>query len=248
MAFKKKWVMANWKMNGSMEMTENYIQKLNALRLQNVHTEVVIFPPAVYLQMFQQQLKNNICKYGAQNVHSETKGAFTGELSADMLKAFGCTYVLVGHSERRHVFGEDDNFIAKKFHNIKSHDMIPVICIGETLSQYQTGQTRSVLERQLHGLNDDLKSCIIAYEPVWAIGTGLRPTNQELEKTFNDIKEIITKLNVKYKDVPMLYGGSVTAENIKTIMSIDACQGVLVGGASLDITQMLEIIECITYC
>jgi triosephosphate isomerase (TIM) len=248
MSLKKKWVMANWKMNGSLEMTTNYIHELNALRLNDQHTEVVIFPPAVYLPTFQQKLKNHACKYGAQNVHSEAKGAFTGEISTSMVKSLGCEYVLIGHSERRHIFGEDDNFIAKKFHNVKSHDMIPVICIGETLNEYQTGQTTAVLERQLHRLNDDLQSCIIAYEPVWAIGTGLRPTNQELETTFNDIKEILLRLNVKYKDIPMLYGGSVTAENIKTIMSLDACQGVLVGGASLDITQMLEIIECITYC
>lgn len=249
---KKKWVMANWKMNGTQDMVETYIEGLNASLVKDNNTEVVVFPPAIYFSEFKKNLSREHYAYGCQNVHSEEKGAYTGELSARMLKEQGCQYVLVGHSERRHLLSEDNNFIAKKFHIVKSHGMIPVICIGETLKQYQSGQTKTVLAQQITSLNINndflYKPCIIAYEPVWAIGTGLRPTNEELEKTFKDIRDIITNLDAHLADIPMLYGGSVTADNIKSIMSIDACQGVLVGGASLDITQMLEIIECITYC
>lgn len=252
MAFNKKWVMANWKMNGTLEMVDKYISELNQYDAFQNHVDIVVFPPAIYLQDFKHKLKNERCTFGAQNAHSEERGAYTGEISAAMLQEQGCQYVLVGHSERRHLFNEDDNFVAKKFHIVKRHGMIPIICIGETLEQYQSGQTKVVLERQIKSLNihDDFlfKPCIIAYEPVWAIGTGLRPSNEELEQTFKDIKDILTNLDADLADIPMLYGGSVTAENIKSIMSIGACQGVLVGGASLDINQMLEIIECITYC
>jgi triosephosphate isomerase len=234
----KKWVMANWKMNGDIAMTRHYIQMLNQAKV-NPEINLVIFPPAIYLSEFKQLNKTDNLFLGIQNVYAQDKGAFTGELSIAMAKEYGCHYVLIGHSERRHVIKEDENLIAKKFHLVKDYDMIPVVCIGETLEEYQNKTTREVLKRQLESLkiNDafSLEKSIIAYEPVWAIGTGLTPTPNEIQKVFKDIREIVAKIDKQSHNVPLLYGGSVTLDNIKAIDDIKEGQGVLIGGASLKV-------------
>ena len=246
-SMKKKWVMANWKMNGSKEMVDGYISELQQHSWDN-QLELVIFPPMIYLQQF---MGKNL-HVGAQNVSSESSGAFTGEVSARMLKELDCDYVLVGHSERRQNFKEDNAIIAKKFHIVKEHGMMPVICIGETLKEYQLGKTRDVLKLQLECLNKDadfsFKECIIAYEPAWAIGSGLTPTRHEIAQVFEDIQNILYELKSAFLDVPMLYGGSVNEINIQMIDSIENCSGVLIGGASLKVKQLLEILKCITCC
>ncbi len=241
----KKYVMANWKMNGSKSMIKDYIEKLNK-HSNREHTQVVIFPPYIYLDQF---LTSNI-HFGAQNVSAQEAGAFTGEVSSAMLKEYGCEYVLVGHSERRQLFKENDEFIAKKFHIVKEHGMIPVICIGETLQQYKADETEDVLRSQLYSLKTadfSFKQCIIAYEPVWAIGTGLTPTQEEIANVFVNIKKIIWELTQE-TDIPLLYGGSVNEKNMPMINKIKDCSGVLVGGASLNVNQLLEIEKCITCC
>ena len=244
---KKKWVMANWKMNGSIEMVDGYISELQA-HAWDKHLELVILPPMIYLQQFM----GKSLHIGAQNVSSESNGAFTGEVSAKMLKEVNCEYILVGHSERRQSFKEDNAIIAKKFHIVKEHGIIPVICIGETLEDYQLGKTRDVLRLQLQSLNKtadfSFKECIIAYEPAWAIGAGLTPTHHEIAQVFEDIQNILHELEVEFTDVPMLYGGSVNEINIQMIDSIENCSGVLIGGASLKVKQLLEILKCITCC
>jgi triosephosphate isomerase len=247
----KKWVMANWKMNGDMAMTRHYIQTLKQAKI-NPDIDLVIFPPAVYLAEFNQMVNQEHFHLGIQNVYSQDKGAFTGELSVAMAKDLGCYYVLIGHSERRHVLKEDESLIAKKFHLVKDYGMIPVVCIGETLEEYQNKATRAVLERQLESLkiNDafSLEKSIIAYEPVWAIGTGLTPTPKEIQEVFKDIREIVAKIDKQSHNVPLLYGGSVTLDNIKAINNIKEGQGVLIGGASLKVEQLLEITQCIVCC
>ncbi len=242
----KKWIMANWKMNGSLAMVEDYIKVLQQ-SFDADGTELVILPPAVYLSKFQ---KTGI-SLGAQNVSAEENGAFTGEISALMLKELGCQYILVGHSERRQYFTEDDEFIAKKFHKVQEHGMTPVICIGETLEQYQAGKTLERLSEQLYSLKQkradfSFKKCIIAYEPVWAIGSGLTPTNKEIAHIMQKIREIVAEIDVDAAHVPTLYGGSVNEHNIAMINAIENCDGVLIGGASLKVKQLLEIAECIT--
>lgn len=244
---RKKWVMANWKMNGSKEMVDGYISELEQ-HAWDKHLELVIFPPMIYLQQF----AGKNLHIGSQNVSSEPNGAFTGEVSAMMIQELNCEYVLVGHSERRQYFKEDNAIIAKKFHIVKEHGMIPVICIGETLAEYQSGKTRDVLKLQLQSLNKTadftFKQCIIAYEPAWAIGAGLTPTCHEITQVFEDIKNILHELKLECTDVPMLYGGSVNENNIQMIDSIENCSGVLIGGASLKVKQLLEILKCITCC
>ena len=242
----KKYIMANWKMNGSHAMIKKYIEQLKTHPHESKQTQIIIFPPFVYLDKF---FASNIC-IGAQNVSSEEIGAYTGEISSTMLKECGCEYVLVGHSERRQLFKENDDLIAKKFHIVKEHGMIPVICIGETLEQYKDNQTKEILKSQLQGLKTadfSFKQCIIAYEPVWAIGTGLTPTQQEILNVFENINEIIWNLTQE-TDIPLLYGGSVNELNIQMITEIKECSGVLVGGASLNVKQLLEIEKCITCC
>jgi triosephosphate isomerase len=247
---KKTWVMANWKMHGSQEMIVKYLEELNREKLSpDIH--LVVFPPVIYFDFFQNHAKKTNCSLGAQNVAFTAGGAYTGEISARMLKEFGCQYVLVGHSERRHIFKESDEVLAKKFHIVKEHGMIPVFCIGETFEDYQQKHTKQVLEKQLESLvkNTDfsMKECIIAYEPVWAIGTGLTPTEQELTNVFAELKEILANMEGA-QDAPILYGGSVNEKNIAMISCIEHCSGTLIGGASLKIEQLLEIIKCITYC
>jgi hypothetical protein len=149
-------------------------------------------------------------------------------------------------------FNESPEILSKKFHIVKEHGMIPVFCIGETLENYQQKKTKEVLRFQLESLLKTadflFEKCIIAYEPVWAIGTGLTPTHDEIKHVFSDIKEIIKDMSPKTTDIHMLYGGSVNEKNISMINSIETCSGVLVGGASLKVKQLLEIIKCITYC
>jgi|LauGreDrversion4_2_1035121.scaffolds.fasta_scaffold135598_2 triosephosphate isomerase len=239
----KKYIMANWKMNGSKPMIKAYIEQLEQ-HPTNESTQRVIFPPYVYLDQF----NGSPVLYGGQNVSAEITGAYTGEISVAMLRECGCQYVLVGHSERRHIFKENDEFIAKKFHIVKEHGIIPVFCIGETLQQYEAGKTEKVLRSQIYSLKTadfSFKQCIIAYEPVWAIGTGLTPNQQEIAKVFANIKKIIWELTQE-TDIPLLYGGSVNEKNVPMINEIKDCSGVLVGGASLNVNQLLEIEKCIT--
>jgi len=246
----KKWVMANWKMNGSKEMLSHYIAKLNQYIEIKPGVEAVIFPPALYLPYVQEHAEKHRYAWGSQNVADEKTGAYTGEIAANMLYEYGVTYVLVGHSERRQLFSESPDLIAKKFHLVKDCGMIPVFCIGETLEQYQQGFTADVLLAQIQALSIDkrldFERAIIAYEPVWAIGSGLTPTQEEITTTLETIKRIISALDDDALIPPILYGGSVSPTNIAMINQIKACQGVLVGGAALKVEQFLEIIECIT--
>ena len=232
-------------------MVRHYIQQLNQSEL-GPKIELVIFPPALYLSEFSNMAEASKYQWGAQNIYSEAKGAYTGEISADMLKDFNAQYVLIGHSERRHIFKEDEKLIAKKFHIAKEYGMIPVICIGETFEQYKNHQTQDVLKKQLKSLkiNDafSFEKSIIAYEPVWAIGTGLLPTPEEIKRVFIGIRNILKEIDPKHVHTPLLYGGSVGLENIRDINAIDEGQGVLVGGASLKIEQLLDITQCIVCC
>jgi triosephosphate isomerase len=244
----KKWVMANWKMHGSKKMIDSFMEEFH--KNNQTELELVIFPPYVYFDYISSYLKEKNISLGAQNVSYEDSGAYTGEVSALMLNDFNCKYVLIGHSERRTLFHEDEDNLAKKFNISKEHDIIPVFCIGETLEAYKNTKTKQVLRNQLESLakNADFlfEKCIIAYEPIWAIGTGLTPNQNEISQAFEEIHNITTEIN-KNSKVPMLYGGSVNENNMNMINSISHCSGVLVGGASLKVKQFSEIIKCITY-
>jgi len=247
----KKYLFAgNWKMNKTLKEIKEYfdyfLKKIPEIDFSD--REVMIAPPFVYLALCQSIIKNTPLKLGAQNACWEEKGAFTGEIAPPMLKELEVEYVILGHSERRHIFGETDELIAKRVEGVYKFQLVPILCVGETLEERKKGKTLEVVERQLlEGLKglkkvkgDDI---VIAYEPVWAIGTGINATPEEAEEVQAFIREKIK--NIYSEEVAdrirILYGGSVTPENIKDLIKKPNIDGVLVGGASLDPEKFFKI-------
>jgi len=244
-----KFVMGNWKMNGRKDQIIDLLQGIINKLPSNSSTICVVFPPAIYLPLVQSFLLNSTLSWGAQNVFSQGNGAFTGELSAPMLTDYGCHYVLVGHSERRHLFHESEKFVAEKFHHVKDHDMIPVLCIGETLEERQQGRTEQVLQQQLlavtHSGKGFFQNCVIAYEPVWAIGTGQTASPEQAQEAHAFIRGLVAEFSPIDADrLPILYGGSVNEKNASLLFAKPDVDGGLVGGASLNAEQFAEIVKC----
>lgn len=242
-------VAGNWKMNGSRESINELLQKIHIELTEEIDTEVIIFPPYVYIQDAKAQLKDINWYVGAQDVSNFDQGAYTGEISASMLRDLGCHYVLVGHSERRHILGESNELVAQKFINALNHKLIPILCVGETLEQKEAGSTESVIAKQLKSVLDlpngaiELSKGIIAYEPVWAIGTGLSAKSEDANRVHYYIKAWFAENGVEH--TPIIYGGSVSPDNAKELIMQPSVDGVLVGGASLDAHKFVEIIRCI---
>jgi len=206
-----------------------------------------VCPPFVYLWETARLLKSSSIALGAQSVCAEALGAFTGEVSAGMLKDVGCKYVLVGHSERRAIYKEDDALVARKFLAAQSQGLIPVLCVGETLEERERGQTMQVVSRQLAAVLDlagasALRTAVIAYEPVWAIGTGKNATPAQAQEVHAYIRTAIAGRDAKIAaDVRILYGGSVKAANAHELFAMPDVDGGLVGGASLKADEFLKI-------
>ncbi|WP_454784998.1 triose-phosphate isomerase [Legionella sp. WA2024007413] len=245
-----KIVAGNWKMNGQLQQV---IQLSNELKqsLNSINdVQVIIIPPVIYIPQVRDILAECNIEVGAQNVYPKDFGAYTGEISAPMLKDFNCRYVLVGHSERRHFFHEDENFVAQKFHHVKEHDMIPVLCVGETLVEREKGQTEQVIAKQLLAVSEQDKNCfrdcVVAYEPVWAIGTGKTASPEQAQEVHQFIRKLVAEIN--HSDagrLPLLYGGSVNENNARALFAMPDVDGGLVGGASLNAKQFVEIVKCI---
>jgi triosephosphate isomerase len=240
---RKKIVAGNWKMN----FTDFVCKEI--LGVEGV--EIVLFMPFIHLaQNCNPYRREEVgVKLGAQNFYPAEKGAFTGEISASMIKETGATYVLIGHSERRSIFKETDKFINEKVKFALKEDLIPVFCVGETLEQREKNMTMEVISNQVKiGLKDisaqDTKRVIIAYEPVWAIGTGKTATKEQAEEVCSDIRDLICEMYNKdvSDDIRILYGGSVNGKNAKEIFSMPNIDGGLVGGASLT-AEFDEVIE-----
>ena len=247
----KKYLFAgNWKMNKTFKEVEvyfnNFLKKLSEIDLSD--REIMIAPPFTALAYSQNFIKNSPLKLGAQNACWEEKGAFTGEISPLMLKELGVEYVILGHSERRHIFGETNKIIAKRVKGVYKFGLIPILCIGETLEEREKGKTLEIIEKQLLEGLKDIKEIrgndfVIAYEPVWAIGTGVNATPEQAEEVHFFIRE---KLKNIYSEeiasqIRILYGGSVTPNNIQDLMRKPNIDGVLVGGASLDPEKFFKI-------
>lgn len=244
-------IAGNWKMNNDLSQSEKLIVELkNLLQNEKPNCDVIVCPPYTSLSEASKLLTGTDIKLGAQNMYFEDNGAFTGEVSASMLKSVGCEYVILGHSERRTIFGESDELINKKIKKALSAGLIPIFCIGELLSERETGITNDVIKRQLlAGLNgiteEQMKKIIIAYEPVWAIGTGKTATPsqaQEVHEFIRDLIEIEYSLEIA-NDVTIQYGGSVKPENAKELISQKDIDGALVGGACLKADSFLGIIK-----
>ena len=260
--WQNSWVIANWKMNPSTQLTVTALmtdlqQQLPADALQSCN--VVIAPSFIHLATTQQAIQHGSLNIGlaAQNLCAQhaDKGAFTGEVSGAQLKDAQVNYVLVGHSERRQYFNEDDACLIQKIRHAFAHDLTVVFCIGETQDQYEQNQTQDVLSAQLTvvkqlaaefantQLGNLASRLIIAYEPVWAIGTGKIPTIQEVQNIHAFINTTLTDIDASLATTPILYGGSVKADNAAEIAQCPNVNGVLVGGASLDATGFTQIIQ-----
>lgn len=245
-----KIVVGNWKMNGQQQRVIQLTNQLNELVDLQINIKIVIVPPTLYLPLVNERLDLTRMSIGAQNVFPKDFGAYTGEHSAPMLKEYHCAYVLVGHSERRHYFYENEKFVAQKFHHVKDHGMIPVLCVGETLVDRQKGQTKQIIADQLLAVYENNQAafgnCIVAYEPVWAIGTGKTATPDEAQEVHQHIRRLVANISESDAEkLPILYGGSVNNSNAKGLFSMPDIDGCLVGGASLDAKQFVEIIKCI---
>jgi len=248
---RKTVIAGNWKMNNDLKESEKLIVELkNLLQNEKPNCDVVVCPPYTSLSEASKLLKGSQIKLGAQNMHFEENGAFTGEVSASMLKSVGCEYVILGHSERRHIFGESNEMINKKIKKALSAGLKPIFCVGELLEERENGTTNDVVKKQiLKGLAeisaDDMKNIIVAYEPVWAIGTGKTASPaqaQEVHEFIRDLIEITYSLDIA-NDLVIQYGGSVKPDNAKELISQKDIDGALVGGACLKADSFVGIIK-----
>jgi triosephosphate isomerase len=240
-------IAGNWKMHGSRAENAELIEALLLGLPGQTPVEIAVCPPFVYLWEAARLLKSSSIALGAQSVCAEALGAFTGEVSASMLKDVGCRYVIVGHSERRAIYKEDDALVARKFLAVQSQGLIPILCVGETLEERERGQTMQVASRQLTAVLDlagaaALRTAVIAYEPVWAIGTGKNASPAQAQEVHAHIRTAIAGRDVKIAaDVRILYGGSVKAANAHELFAMPDVDGGLVGGASLKADEFLKI-------
>jgi triosephosphate isomerase len=246
---RQKFIMGNWKMNGSEQDSSLLLHSLLEQRSETKAT-CVVFPPSILLHLAKEKLQNSSIAWGAQNVYPQDAGAYTGEISGPMLKEFGCRFVLVGHSERRHILHESEKFVAEKFHHVKDHDMIPVLCVGETQEERSNGLTEEILSQQLLAVTElganFFQKCIVAYEPVWAIGTGQTASPEQAQEAHKFIRTLVAGFDQDAaKSLPIVYGGSVNEKNAASLFAMPDIDGGLVGGASLKAQQFLEIVKCI---
>jgi len=243
-------IVGNWKMNKTVGEALDLVRELKASLQNHRDVEVAVAPPFTALYPVKKELEGSSIQLAAQNLFWEEKGAFTGEVSPLMLREVGCQYVIIGHSERRQFFGETDETVNRKIKSALSHDLKVIFCIGETLKEREEGRTFSVVGGQmaggLKGLGEkEIRGLVIAYEPVWAIGTGKTATPQQAEEVHRFIREKLETLYSKEisQRIRIQYGGSVTPENIKGLMDQDNIDGALVGGASLKAESFLRIVR-----
>jgi triosephosphate isomerase (TIM) len=237
-----KLVVGNWKMNGSLQQNDTLLAAVRAGWTEQHDRNIAVCVPFPYLWQAQAALSGSTVGWGAQNVSEHSSGAFTGEVAARMIAEFGCTYAIVGHSERRTLYGESDVTVAAKAASAIEVGLTPVVCVGETQAERAAGKTDTVVLRQLDAvlsrLRDRIGKVIVAYEPVWAIGTGLNATPKEAQAVHALIR---TRLAAAGKDVLLLYGGSVKAGNAGSLFAMPDIDGGLIGGASLKADEFLAI-------
>ena len=244
----KPFIAGNWKMYKTIPEAVELVKALKEASSEQIEAELVVIPPMTVLSEVKKAIEGSQVKLGAQNMYWEDEGAFTGEISAPMLKDAGCEYAVIGHSERRQYFGETDETVNKKIKAALAHDLIPIMCIGESLDEREKGKTIEKVEDQinagLEGLGkDEISRLIIAYEPIWAIGTGLTATPSQAEEVHIFIRE---KLAEKYGNETascaiILYGGSVKPASTYELLKEKNINGALVGGASLEADSFIQI-------
>jgi len=244
---RKPLVAGNWKMNGSLESVRELLTGIRDGSGGIDKCEVAVCPPYIFIPQTQTELKGTKVPWGGQNLSTEKSGAFTGEVAASMLLDFGCTYVIVGHSERRTLYGEDDALVAKKYAVARAAGLKPILCVGETLEEREQGVTEEVVARQLDAVIElegvkALDDGVIAYEPVWAIGTGKTATPEQAQEVHAFIRKRIADQDAGVAEkVRIQYGGSMKPDNAAELMAKLDIDGGLIGGASLKIKDFLDI-------
>ncbi|MBA2654231.1 MAG: triose-phosphate isomerase [Gammaproteobacteria bacterium] len=245
---RKKIVAGNWKMYGNKSFARDLLSEIKQNSDGIPGVELVVFPPFVFLGEANHLLKGSKIKWGAQNVYPAIEGAYTGEISVSMLQELHCDYVLVGHSERRHILGESNEFVAEKFICAGKKGITPILCVGETQKQREANLTFEVIKEQLSSLLRSeegltiFQNAVIAYEPVWAIGTGLTATPEQAQEVHDFIRQEVTIFDKTLAEkVCILYGGSVKTNNAAALFSMPDIDGGLIGGASLNAKEFLEI-------
>ncbi|MBI4431401.1 MAG: triose-phosphate isomerase [Candidatus Omnitrophica bacterium] len=242
-------IVGNWKMNLNTREATNLVKSIFAGVRGLGGIEVVVCPSYTALSAVSSALEKTNIGLGAQNMYTEPEGAFTGEISPLMLKDLGCRFVILGHSERRAVFGEKDALINKKVLTALKYSIVPIVCVGETLEEHERRETEQVIQRQFEGTFKDLtatdwKRTVIAYEPVWAIGTGRTAMPSQAEEAHAFIRELLaSRVNEVADEVRILYGGSIKPDNFGKIMAQPNVDGGLVGGASLKAESFIEIVK-----
>ena len=240
-------IAGNWKMNGSRSSNKALLEGIKAGIGEVKSAEVAVCAPYVYLADVEQELAGTPIVWGAQNLSTEEKGAFTGEIAASMLLDFKCKYVIVGHSERRSLYGEDDDIVTKKFAMAHNAGLKPILCVGETLEEREQGITEEVIARQINAVMNTLGANVladgvIAYEPVWAIGTGITATPQQAQDLHAFIRKLIAHQDPGVAElICILYGGSMNAANAAELLAMHDIDGGLIGGASLKSEDFLTI-------
>ena len=250
----KKIIAGNWKQNGTLKSSVRLTKKiLEALKKNKCRHEIIIIPPAIFLLPIKDLIYKSKIKLGAQNVSAFNNGAYTGEISGTMLKDSKVEYCLVGHSERRHIINEDEYILSSKVSQLIDNDITIIYCFGETLSEYKNKKTKLIIKNQLKKLflsnKNNLKKkpskLVLAYEPVWAIGTGLVPSPEELASIFKFIRNTVNKMDKNYSSIKILYGGSVSEDNAPSLIDTEYIDGLLIGGASLIAKKFIDICSTI---
>jgi triosephosphate isomerase len=242
---RRKLVVGNWKMNGSRASNAELLSALVAKA--PFLCDVAVCAPSPYLADVALSLQSGGMAWGAQDCSSHEAGAYTGEVSAAMLAEFACRYVIVGHSERRAMHGESDQLVADKAKIALAHNLVPIVCVGETLQERETGQTEVVVKRQLsaaiHTLGHCISQVVVAYEPVWAIGTGKTASPEQAQAVHAVLRQQLAAATQKAGQMLLLYGGSVKADNAATLFAQPDIDGGLIGGASLKASEFLAIVH-----
>jgi triosephosphate isomerase len=242
-------IAGNWKMHGSLASVRTLVEGIKQGVGMLSGVEVLVLPTLVHLMFVRELISNSKLHLGAQNLYIGAQGAFTGEVSGAMLKELGCQYVLVGHSERRSIFHENDIVVAAKFKAAVDAGLMPILCVGETRTERENGETEAVIQAQLEAVIeiagiDAFQQAVIAYEPVWAIGTGLTATPEQAQAVHAFIREQIKQNKVDLAEtIRILYGGSMKAENAAQLLAMPDIDGGLIGGAALDAASFLKICE-----
>jgi len=243
-------IAGNWKMYKTVGQSLDFIEKLKPVAAQADHCEVVVAPPFTALHATAQAARGSAVKVSAQDLHWEKEGAHTGDVSGPMLVDAGCSYVIIGHSERRRDHGETDAEVNKKLKAALAASLVPIACVGETLEEREAGDTRKVLERQFQGsfaelTPQDFSRIIVAYEPVWAIGTGRTATPEVAAESHRYLRDLASRQfgQTLAAGLRILYGGSVKPDNIRALMAQEEIDGALVGGASLHIGSFSDIVN-----